>query len=319
MVSVIIPCYNCETWIKKCLAALENQTFKDFEVLCVDDCSTDSTYQTIAEYKNNSRLQIILLKNEVNSGPAFSRNRAASIARGEWVAFCDSDDYYDNTYLDEMVAVGQRDGSDVVMCEYRKVYETEHPPLEVRYLSVIDEHSTVEQKLVHSKSSLCLLLIKKQLLLSNPIPDLRNGEDIACIPCIEAAAKKISVVKKPLYNYLMRSNSASNKPSIKVYKSLCSAFEHMEANFPDCYPEVLEYLGIRTVLYGATLNAFKAGVPIRDIKKIVKNFTEKYPSWRRNKYLSVFSNSKRIYLGLIRIKMYGMCKLLAFIHFKIST
>ena len=90
-VSVIIPCYNCAEWIEKCLTALENQTYRNFEVLCVDDCSTDATYAIIESYKDHSKLNINLLKNEKNSGPAISRNRAALIAQGEWLAFCDSD------------------------------------------------------------------------------------------------------------------------------------------------------------------------------------------------------------------------------------
>lgn len=317
-VSVIIPCYNCDKWIKKCLDALELQTYRDFEVICVDDCSTDDTYNVIAAYKKCSRMQIILFRNENNSGPAVSRNRAASIARGRWLAFCDSDDWYDENYLDEMVASALRNGSDIVMCEYRKVYESGKPSEDVHYLSPIDDGSPMADKLVYSKSSLCLLLIEKNIFLSNQIPDLRNGEDIACIPCMEAMAKNISVVKKPLYNYLMRTSSASNKPSDKVYSSLYSAFDHIEKNFPDLYPEVLEYLGIRTVLYGVTINALKAGVKKSEIKKIVSEFTKKYPRWKSNSYMNTFSRAKKIYLGLIGKRMFAAAKCLAFIHMKIS-
>ena len=103
-VSVIIPCYNCADWIVKCLSELENQSYKDFEVVCVDDCSDDDTYGIISGYKTKSSMPINLLKNDVNSGPAVSRNKAVSVARGEWLAFCDSDDYYDRTFIEEMLA-----------------------------------------------------------------------------------------------------------------------------------------------------------------------------------------------------------------------
>ena len=316
-VSVIIPCYNCAEWIEKCLTALENQTYRNFEVLCVDDCSTDATYAIIESYKDHSKLNINLLKNEKNSGPAVSRNRAALIAQSEWLAFCDSDDWYDETYLKEMLMTAKRDNSDVVMCEYRKIY-SDREPEDVRYLSPIDDASSVEDKLVYSKSSLCLLLLKKELFVSNPIPDLRNGEDIACIPCLEAKAEGISVIKKPLYNYLMRTSSASNKPSEKVYISLLSAFNHIEENFSDAYPQVLEYLGIRTVLYGATINALKADVSISVVQEITEIFLKKYPEWNKNDYISTLSLAKKLYLRLLQLKMYRSCRLLAHIHLKLS-
>lgn len=316
-VSVIIPCYNCTEWIGKCLSALEAQTYQGFEVLCVDDCSTDATYATIEAYRAHSPLRIHLLQNEKNSGPAVSRNRAAAVAKGEWLAFCDSDDWYDETYIEEMLTEAKRDHSDVVMCEYRKIY-SDREPEDVRYLSPVDNNSSVEEKLVCSKSSLCLLFLKKELFSSNPIPDLRNGEDIACVPCLEAAAEKISVVKKPLYNYLMRTSSVSNKPSEKVYRSLLSAFEYLEKNFSARYPEVLEYLGVRTVLYGATINALKADVELPVIREIVQAFSAKYPQWKKNRYLSAFSRAKRLYLKLLQRKWYGMCRLLARLHLKLS-
>ena len=317
-VSVIIPCYNCEKWIENCLGALGNQPYRDFEVICVDDCSTDGTYKIIEMYQGKSSLRLFLMKNETNLGPAISRNSAAAIAKGKWLAFCDSDDRYDETFLEEMVTSAEQNSSELVMCEYRKIYETGKKSDEVRYLLPIDDNSSFADKLVYSKSSLCLLLIKRSIFLANPIPDIRNGEDIACIPCIEARAKKISVVKKPLYNYLIRSGSASNKPSEKVYKSLYAAYQHIEKNFPNKYPAVLEYLGIRTVLYGVTLNAFKAGVSASVIKKIVADFNAKYPKWKNNRYLSTFSKAKRIYLQLIGKKMFFCAKILAYVHMNIS-
>ena len=92
----------------------------------------------------------------------------------------------------------------------------------------------------------------------------------------------------------------------------------IEKNFPNKYPAVLEYLGIRTVLYGVTLNAFKAGVSASVIKKIVADFNAKYPKWKNNRYLSTFSKAKRIYLQLIGKKMFFCAKILAYVHKNIS-
>lgn len=317
-ISVIIPCYNCEKWIEKCLIALEKQTYKNFEVICVDDCSTDDTKKILMKYYKNSNLKIKIIENKKNSGPAISRNNAMMVAQGTWFAFCDSDDWYDETYLEEMLIAAENDNSDIVMCEYRKIYNNKKSK-NVNYLSNVNNDSSIEIKLVYSKSSLCLLLIKSKLLISTPIPNLRNGEDVACIPCIEARAKNISIVKKPLYNYLMRVSSSSNKPSESVYKSLLLSFDYIEKNFPSYYLEVLEFFGIRSVLYGVTINAFKAGVSTHIIRKIVEEFTVKYPKWHKNKYIITLSRIKLLYLKFLHIRMYSLCRLLAFIHLKLSV
>lgn len=101
-ISVIIPCYNAGEYIEKTLRALEQQTLQDFEVIAVDDCSSDNTAEVIRTIAAGSNLQITLLQNEVNSGPALSRNRAIDASCAEFVCFCDSDDWYEEDYLQLM-------------------------------------------------------------------------------------------------------------------------------------------------------------------------------------------------------------------------
>ena len=70
-ISVIIPCYNCEKWIGKCLIALEKQTYKNFEVICVDDCSTDDTKKILMKYYKNSNLKIKIIENKIAGDIAY--------------------------------------------------------------------------------------------------------------------------------------------------------------------------------------------------------------------------------------------------------
>ena len=101
-ISVIIPCYNAADYIEKALRALEQQTFRDFDVILVDDCSKDDTVDVIKKFADRSNLQIQLLRNEVNSGPGASRNRAIAHSDAEFLCFCDSDDWYEPDYLQLM-------------------------------------------------------------------------------------------------------------------------------------------------------------------------------------------------------------------------
>lgn len=97
-VSVIIPCYNAAAYIDRCFKALENQTYKDFDVIVVDDCSTDNSIEIIEKYRATSKLTITIMKNDINSGPAASRNKGIRKSTAEYITFCDSDDWYEKRF-----------------------------------------------------------------------------------------------------------------------------------------------------------------------------------------------------------------------------
>ena len=103
-ITVVIPCYNAEKYIVKCFDKLNEQTYRDFDVVIVDDCSTDRSYEKILSVKDNYDFNVSVVKNEKNSGPAISRNVGVKIADGEYIAFCDSDDYYEPNFLEIMLS-----------------------------------------------------------------------------------------------------------------------------------------------------------------------------------------------------------------------
>lgn len=313
-VSIVIPCYNCAPWIEKCLDALKNQTYEKFEIICVDDCSTDNTIDKIETYKKNTCLDIKLLKNIENVGPAISRNRGVEQAKGKWLSFCDSDDWYEPNFIEEMLNAAENENANLVMCEYRKVFESGKKSKEVHYLQGFNKEASKEDILAYSKASLGLLMVEKKVFSKSAIPDLRNGEDIAYVPCLEANSLKISLVKKTLYNYLIRKLSVSNKSSVKIYQSLLEAYTFIEKQLGNDYPNALVHLGIRTVLYGVTINAFKAGIPSSEISQIVQSFLEKYPNWDYNPYNHTFSRLKRVYLRALGRKHFSICRILAKLH-----
>lgn len=314
-ISVIVPCYNCADWIDKCLFALNKQTYQEFEVICVDDCSSDNTYDALCQIKEQVNYSMIIIQNKRNSGPAFSRNVGMECANGQYLAFCDSDDWYEESFLEEMRTEISA-GHDLVMCEYRKVFDSGKNSVDVHYLSGCKK---VKMELIaYSKAAMPLLLFDKRIVGSLKVPNLRNGEDIAFIPCIESRAKSIGFVNKPLYNYRMRAGSSSKTPNPDIYQSLKKAFEFIECNGVDIGNDVLEYIGIKTVMYGATINAFKAGISTIDIKDIIMSFESKYPGWRNNRYMFLFSKPKRLYLFALRNGHMLGCRFLARIHQKLS-
>lgn len=112
VVSIIIPVHNVENYIRVCLDSVLNQSFTDFEVICIDDCSSDSSYAILKEYEQRDT-RIRVFQNEKNIMASGSRNVGLDNATGEYVYFIDSDDYIDRDYLSELVGMARKSGADI--------------------------------------------------------------------------------------------------------------------------------------------------------------------------------------------------------------
>ena len=313
-ISVIIPCHNSFKLMKNVICSLENQTFRDFEVIVVDDCSDDDSYEKLMNYKEKSKLEVTVLKNDKNSGPGAARNLAINYSTSEWLAFCDSDDWYEYDFLERMIESANKNNADIVMCNYNKVFNNGNK-VSVDYTSVFCESSTKREIIAYSKSSLCLLLVKRYLFDDLKIPSLFNGEDIAIVPVLLSKAKKIIALTKSLYCYYIRDDSVSNRPSVRIFDNILDAYKVIQNLIPNKFSIEKEFLCIKAVLYGGTLNAFKAGNSIKQIKKEVEKFKIAYPNWIDNPYIKSLGRSKVIYLKCLWHRIYFLNLLLAKIHY----
>ena len=114
-ISVIITSYNVENYIEQCLDSVLNQTFKDIEIICIDDCSTDNTYKILEDYKNKYGDKIKVFKNDKNYGnPTVGVNKGIELSKGEYVYILDSDDYLSDEYLYNLYFTAKKYDSDVV-------------------------------------------------------------------------------------------------------------------------------------------------------------------------------------------------------------
>ncbi|MCQ2211391.1 MAG: glycosyltransferase [Paludibacteraceae bacterium] len=124
LVSIIMPAYNTEKYISESIQAVLNQTYTNWELLIVDDCSTDSTTAVVESIKDP---RIHLLKNEHNSGAAVSRNYALREARGRWIAFLDSDDLWDATKLEKQITFMEANNYAFSYTSYEEIDEDGKP------------------------------------------------------------------------------------------------------------------------------------------------------------------------------------------------
>ena len=218
-VSVIIPVYNIEQHLRQCLDSVAGQTLQDLEVICVDDGSTDTSPTILTEYaRRDSRFQILT---QPNAGPGVARNTGLARARGEYLIFLDSDDWFEPDFLERMVDKAAETGADVTICravEFDTGTGRELPSewmLKDRYLpgeafapeEVADHLFQFTYGWPWDKLYRADFLRKTEL----SYPPLPNSEDLVFVFQSLALAERIAVVQAPLvYHRVHRMTSVSN-------------------------------------------------------------------------------------------------------------
>ena len=119
LVSVIIPVYNTEAYVKRCLDSITSQTYKNLEIIVVDDGSLDQSGKICEECASQDRR--IKLIHKVNEGSGYARNAGIDIANGEYILLADSDDYLIDNCIERLVNVAQQESADLVQCTLSKV------------------------------------------------------------------------------------------------------------------------------------------------------------------------------------------------------
>lgn len=313
-ISVIIPCYNSFYLMKRCLQSLENQTFKEFEIIIVDDCSQDGSYEKLLDYKKKNLKKVRVYRSLKNIGAGGARNIGIKYAKGKYLTFCDSDDWYEENFLELMYYNITKYKADVIMCNYKKVFENGCSK-NVDYVFNFESTTPKEAYIALSKSSLCLLMVEKDLFKNLQIPNLKNGEDVAIVPVILSKSRCIVSINDFLYNYYIRNGSQSNKPDIKIQKNLLEAYEYIIDNIEEKYKLEKQFLGIKIVLYGVILNCFKAGERIENICQILNNFNIKNTGWGKNKYLSNLGIVQKVFIKLVKYRLWVLLWIVSKLHY----
>lgn len=231
MISVIIPVYNLEKYIKNCIDMFLNQTYADFELIIVNDASTDNTLKIIESFKDN-RIQIFSLE---KSSAGIARNFGLNKARGKWVIFFDGDDICENTFLEKMVKKAEKFDTDVTICASNEYIEKKKKFSNHRIthlLKAIDDNLQNSAKNLHEIGCNSLLeliepwnkIYKKEFLISNDIKfaTIKNSEDLPFTYSVLLSAQKISFVKELLVTRRIRKTSLSfqtNKNWINYFKA----------------------------------------------------------------------------------------------------
>lgn len=226
IISVIVPVYNVEKYIEKCLNSIINQTFQNFEVILVDDGSTDASGVICDEFtKKDDRFRVI---HRENGGLSAARNTGINAAKGEYITFVDSDDWIKKELLGQLIILLESNGADISECSFFSDEKTIFNEEEQIYCYSNKEYMIrlLEDKIPGS-SFFCGKLFKKELFYNNFFSvDKKNCEDLFLMPNIIQKAAQIVVTNKRYYFYYQRPNSNMNNPNnyIKNQIAIAQAF-----------------------------------------------------------------------------------------------
>ena len=206
-ISIIIPCYNVEKYIVKCLDSIQKQNLKEYEIILVDDCSKDKTVKIIEDYlKTNKTQDIKFLKNEVNSGAGYSRNRAVKEAKYDILSFIDSDDYIEDNFYEALLTKMEKENADIVVCDIHVRGDI----LSYRTQALEGEDKKYNYINNGLAASPCNKLIKKELVEKYPFAEGMMNEDIPMVISSLVYAKKIAYTQDTFYNYVQHEESVQN-------------------------------------------------------------------------------------------------------------
>ena len=164
-VSIIIPVFNMEQYLRQCLDSIANQTLNDIEVICVDDCSTDFSLSILNEYAQKDS-RFIVVEQEFNQGQGAARNKGIELAKGEYIGFVDPDDWLDVNMYEKMYNQAKALNSEIVMCEFKRYTEEEQNYSESLFLRNIDKDFIVNYPKFPVNVNLDKALIYSILLVS---------------------------------------------------------------------------------------------------------------------------------------------------------
>ncbi|WP_344822189.1 glycosyltransferase [Rurimicrobium arvi] len=308
-VSVIVPVYNSEQFINKCVDSLLNQTLSEIEIILVDDASTDNSLEIIKTYERAYPDKIRVLHLSVNQRQGGARNNGIKIATGEYLGFVDSDDWAEATMYEDLYNEARKADSDICYCMRQQVFEngsiTSDSTTYFLPTGAISEKSRKEM-LVNHVTFIQRYIYKRSLFRENNIlfPIKLRYEDMMIDPLIIPYVNHIAAVKKPLFNYFIRSNSTTTEVTDTKYLdkvAVCQMIidEYKQRGLYERYKDEVDYLYFRKGYVHAALNyIINSSAPGNKVLSALKNDLLKVdPHYRGNPYY----RSKKTFMVIDRI------------------
>lgn len=292
-ISVIVAVYNTEKYLDRCIESLLNQTYKNMELVIVEDCSTDSSRKLLKKYKGNKNIKVFY--NRENRGLSYSRNYGLKKSTGDFIGYIDSDDYVEPDYYEKLMSSIKDNKSDIAICDIKLVDEQTNKIQRCKcYANDFDVCSVVNNGFA---ASACNKLFKRKNIEKYPFAEGKVNEDIAVVIPTVIQAKKISYADT-CYFYVQRGGSIQNS---RFSNKRFDIFDGVKTTLERIKNEKDYEFYKNAIVYNQLILLLMFAIPKERnfIKryKFLKKFNElskDYKITKNTNYLEYLENSKRI-------------------------
>ena len=248
LISLVIPVYNVEKYLRKCLDSVLAQTYDNFEAILVDDGSTDSSGKICDEYAEKDNR--IIVYHKPNGGLSDARNYGVEQCNGDLVSFIDSDDYVTVDYVEYLYSLIEKYDADMSIGQFVRINEGDTFTInknDKKEDTVIDPEQALKKICLGDQISTVAIakLYKKSILLSNKFPFGAYYEDVAIMYKLISDSKKISVGNKKIYLYVQRNKSILHSAINEKHMNILTFTDEMFRYITDNYPNISQYADIR--------------------------------------------------------------------------
>ncbi len=316
-VSVIVPVYNTEKYLRECLDSLVNQTLQELQIVIVDDGSTDSCPQIIAEYEEKYSQKITAIRKE-NGGQGMARNLAFGYCQGEYIGFLDSDDYAKLDMFERMYQKAKEEDLDCVACGYTSFCIEEGKTKILDPFHASPAYSNPKNMFFGVCASSCLHLIRGEILKNTDIRYTEGVfyEDTAFFAKLIPAIGSIGYIREAFVYRRMRANSSITTVSPERIRHMLVIMDDINEYFSK--PELKDYKNrvecfcVRILLCShieRVCLVAKRKERKKLVAEILRYIKEKYPTFKKNEYFR--KGMKNLYVRTAsRFTVNAMCELM---------
>lgn len=305
LISVIVPVYNIEKYLPRCIDSILDQTYKNWEAIFVNDGSTDNSLKILEEYKKRDKRIIIIDKKNAGSGAA--RNDGIENSRGEYVAFLDSDDWYEKNFLEKLYNNLTENNSDVAICNPKMAYDdmSKNKKINTYFFKEIEMNKTPEKILgILAMPVVWNKLYKKEIIVKNEIkfPNYSFCEDVEFLYKTFLYVNKVSKIEDDLYNYYQRKDSVTKKIKEESIEQLYQVLKNIENYIKNNFNSKLAifYLYKIQFIYSVSLTLL---VRIENDEILKKKINKRNNSEVKNINKNLIFKNKKILVYYLAIKL----------------
>ena len=236
-ISIIVPIYNAEKYIRRCIESILKQTYPNIELILINDGSNDKSLEICEEYKKND--ERIVLVNKNNEGVSVARNTGIEKATGELISFVDADDYLERSFLQELLNIMNKYNVKYVTCGYNRVYDNYVEQINNNLSEILMTSDEYLNKILNVQTGYGFAHMK--LINKSVIGDIRFdktlkvGEDALFNVMLCQKLDKVVIFNKPLYNYYFNPNSVVRKFDENYYQKYLKSMEKMTSYINNKY------------------------------------------------------------------------------------